>query len=434
MLAEDERGAAALPLLLDAAGAGGGLAAPGAGSPDAAQAGAAGGNKSSGGGGSSSKGASSKTSRVRSSSGAEASSRRRERAGSSDRSKGLALGEARTLNEAVTAGKQLLKRGRRWVEQDPPRRGLGVAALVLALVWVAVWLLRARPGGEAASGGASSQAALRAGGAWSDEGGSGAEGGEGAAESAGGAAYGDEDGEDEQDKPKKRRKDKKEPEGGPSASELAADAAATTGLTHASDKAVQAKKFNAKLRGLVGGEGGALICPDKGGGNNNKACSKSYAEYLFKVPAPGSYYVYVETVAPNINDNSLWVGMPGLDRTAFATCPQGVKAGPLVPHKHVSAKKWLCCPKYLASNAKKNQGRFYCDCCTDSIGPSGTDLGCILDLEVSTSPQWNMLPRELKITSAKEPVAVRLYAREDGSAFTRVLLSGNPALAAKDII
>lgn len=217
-----------------------------------------------------------------------------------------------------------------------------------------------------------------------------------------------------------------------SASDLENDLKSVTGLKHKVEKSVQADKYNVKLRPIEVKNNRQLICPDKGGGSNNKVCSKAYAEYLFQIPKPGSYYVYVETVAPNIMDNSLWVGAPGLDQADYAKCPT-IKAGPLMPHKHVKNKKWLCCPKYLAANAKKNQGKFYCDCCISTIGPTGQDIGCILDLEVSKTPQWNMLPRALNVKSITNPLAVRIYAREDGSAWTRILLSSNPSLSAKEI-
>lgn len=188
----------------------------------------------------------------------------------------------------------------------------------------------------------------------------------------------------------------------------------------------EATSYNVMLRPMET-KGSSVICPDKGGGKQNKICSQAYAEYLFDVTKPGVYYLYVETLGPNINDNSLWVGAPMMDSSTFTNCPD-VKAGALVPHKHVKSKKWLCCPKYLASNAKKGQGAFYCECCISSIGPYGKDLGCILDLEVDANPHWNMLPREIKVASTSEPFPIRLYAREDGTAITRVMLSASPAL------
>mmetsp|Transcript_5539 Transcript_5539/g.10404 ORF Transcript_5539/g.10404 Transcript_5539/m.10404 type:complete len:336 (+) Transcript_5539:136-1143(+) len=246
----------------------------------------------------------------------------------------------------------------------------------------------------------------------------------------GGDAYGD-DAEFEEETTKAPTKKKKPAPKGPPLEGMEADIAAATGKVHGPEKAVPATAYNVKVRPLEVREN-LVICPDKGGGSENKICSKAYAEYLFKVPSPGAYYVYVESVAPNINDNSLWIGAPSLDSSGFASCPSA-KAGPLVPHKHVKSKKWLCCPKYLANNAKKGQGQFYCDCCITSIGPKQNEMGCILDLEVSTGPQWNMLPRLLKVTSTSDPLPVRLYAREDGTGFTRVLLSSDPNLSAKDI-
>jgi len=215
---------------------------------------------------------------------------------------------------------------------------------------------------------------------------------------------------------------------GPSTEELQADLKAATGKTHPTEKPISAGDYNVLLRPMVGmPQWKSVICPDKGGGKQNKICSKAYTEYLFDVPSPGVYYVYVETIAPNINDNSLWIGAPNADPGRFMTCPS-VKAGSLVPHKHVKSKRWLCCPKYLDNNAKKGQGAFYTQCCMTTLGPFAEDAGCILDLEVDSKPHWNMLPRELVVKSASEPVIIRLFAREDGTAVSRVMLSSNPTL------
>lgn len=213
---------------------------------------------------------------------------------------------------------------------------------------------------------------------------------------------------------------------GPSRADFESDLAAATGMAHAVETPAAADAYNVMLRPMVL-QGKMVICPDKGGGKFNKICSKAYAEYLFTVPRAGTYYVYVEAVAPNINDNSLWVGAPDLDTASYTACP-AAKAGNLVPHKHVKAKKWLCCPKYLDANARKGNAAFYCQCCIDNIGPFGEDLGCVLDLEVDSKPHWNLMPRALKVTATDKPVAVRLYAREDGTGVTRIMLSSNPAL------
>jgi len=204
--------------------------------------------------------------------------------------------------------------------------------------------------------------------------------------------------------------------------EIQMDLEKKTGAVNPIETSVSALSFNVIVRPMVS-KLNVVWCPDTGGGKANKLCSKGFAEYVFNVPKPGVYYVYVETVAPNINDNSLWVGSPNL----LETCPAN-KAGGLVPHKHVKSKTWLCCPKYLANNAKKGQAPFYSDCCSSSLGPAGQDVGCVLDLEVDEKPHWNMLPRELKITNSKHQLVVKLYAREDGTAISRIFVSANPSL------
>lgn len=88
-----------------------------------------------------------------------------------------------------------------------------------------------------------------------------------------------------------------------------------------------------------------------------------YIEFNFAVSEGTAYYLYVEAVGPTIMDNSLWVGTTDDNDIDFMKCESKQKAGPLVPHKHVSKSKWLCCPKYLAKNAKKGQGDFYTQCC-----------------------------------------------------------------------
>ncbi|GBG26956.1 Hypothetical Protein FCC1311_031792 [Hondaea fermentalgiana] len=245
---------------------------------------------------------------------------------------------------------------------------------------------------------------------------------------AAGDAYGELDSEgtasaEEVVAPKRR---KRAAPAGPSPEEFQEDLAKATSRKLALDKPAAATDYNVMLRPLEV-KGKTVICPDKGGGKANKVCSMAYVEYLFDIASPGVYYLYVETLGPNINDNSLWVGAPSLPSSSFTECPRN-KAGPLIPHKHIKSKKWLCCPKYLEANAKKGQGAFYCECCSSTIGPFGKDLGCILDLEVDANPHWNMLPREFSVTSTSEPFPIRLYAREDGTAITRVLLTKDPAL------
>jgi len=239
-------------------------------------------------------------------------------------------------------------------------------------------------------------------------------------------AYNGDDEEAKVEKPVPKKK--KTSEVGPTAAQFEEDLRKVSGKILEVEKPALAYDYNVMLRPLVQRSSDkSVVCPDKGGGKYNKVCSKAYAEYHFNIPSPGTYYVYVETVAPNINDNSLWVGSPDVDQSTFGECP-GTKAGPLVPSKHVKSKKWLCCPKYLESNRKKGQGLFYCECCTTTIGPKGNDMGCILDLEVDSKPHWNMAPREFVVKETTSPLRIRLYAREDGTAFTRVLVSSNPAL------
>ena len=74
-----------------------------------------------------------------------------------------------------------------------------------------------------------------------------------------------------------------------------------------------------------------LHCPNRDGGGKNKFCSKGYAEYTFKVMPDVKYYLYIETIAPTIYDNSLWVGV-GEDASedTLQRCPR-LQAGPLVP-------------------------------------------------------------------------------------------------------
>ena len=61
-----------------------------------------------------------------------------------------------------------------------------------------------------------------------------------------------------------------------------------------------------------------------------------FAEYRFTIPKAGIYYLYIQTIAKNLRDNSLWVSPAFDDHGAllhyggssktFYTCP---KSGPL---------------------------------------------------------------------------------------------------------
>eukprot|EP00924_Labyrinthula_sp_SR-Ha-C_P010045 maker-scaffold_40-snap-gene-0.1-mRNA-1 protein AED:0.00 eAED:0.00 QI:66/1/1/1/1/1/2/691/299 len=164
-----------------------------------------------------------------------------------------------------------------------------------------------------------------------------------------------------------------------------------------------------------------LSCPNVDGGGKNKQCSKGFSTYVFKVKPNTEYFLYVETVAPNIWDNSLWIGTNG-DQTIFKTCPRK-RAVPLVPHKHLKWKRWDCCPKYLNKNKAKGKDEFYYGCCFDKLGPNGNEEGCMLDLEVNSKPQWNMMPRIFKTRSKQTELNVNLYAREDGTSISRIFLS-----------
>jgi hypothetical protein len=90
---------------------------------------------------------------------------------------------------------------------------------------------------------------------------------------------------------------------------------------------------------------GAVLCPERGG--KNTQCCKSSALYEFAGGRAGAkHFLYVQTIAPTLNDISLWVG-PAQEDAEFAKCRSEQAAGPLVPHKHASSKKWLCCPAYV---------------------------------------------------------------------------------------
>ena len=55
----------------------------------------------------------------------------------------------------------------------------------------------------------------------------------------------------------------------------------------------------------------------------------------------------------------------------------------------------------------------------------------MLDLEVDSQPHWNQVPR--KFTPSGEELTIRLYAREDGTAVTRLYLSTRPELGENDL-
>jgi len=190
------------------------------------------------------------------------------------------------------------------------------------------------------------------------------------------------------------------------------------------DELISASKFSRLVKPMEIRHNNLAICPNIGGGGKNRQCSKGYLEYYFKVEPGTDYYIYVETIGPNINDNSLWVGTDA-NQKKFLSCSSKTKAGQLVPHKHVKAGKWLCCPKYLAKNQKGGQGDFYYECCFSKLGPKGDETGCILDLEVDSKPHWNMLPRIL--TPESNEMMIKIYAREDGTAVTSLFVSTNPA-------
>ena len=212
---------------------------------------------------------------------------------------------------------------------------------------------------------------------------------------------------------------------------------------HSTDVVVNAAKFYQKTSNIVSasarGKYSFLICPDAGGKDANKECSRGFMEYRFNIEKAGTYWLYVQTYCTNIYDNSLWVS-PALDENgervesamaSFESCDGKQKAGSLVPHKHVSRKKLLCCPAYLAKNLKKKMAPFYTNCCYDRIGPEGNEMGCVLDLEVGTAPTWNMLPRPYQLPMGQ--FSMRLYAREDGTAVMAAALSANPKLKSSDV-
>ena len=163
----------------------------------------------------------------------------------------------------------------------------------------------------------------------------------------------------------------------------------------------------------------------------NTQCGKVSAEYRFKVKKAGDYFLYIQVIAPGLNDNSLWIGLvDGANEAAFDECstPSGISPGPFLPHKHLtSSKKFLCCPAYLNKNKKKGLAGFYSDCCYMGLGKEGNEKGCVLDLEVDDQARWNQLPRVIQTTDDNQVVVVRIYAREDGTSWTGLVLSSNAA-------
>ncbi len=217
------------------------------------------------------------------------------------------------------------------------------------------------------------------------------------------------------------------------------------GPVHLNDKIITASTQASGLMAPFKIMNNMAICPNIGGGGKNIQCTKGYVEFRFKVNKAGIYYLYIETFAPTLLDNSLWVSPP-LDPTngnelpaddeqlkSFLQCDSKHTPGPLVPHKHItSSKKIECCPKYLAKNAKKGMSAFYSDCCYASVGPYGDGNGCVMDLEMDTvKPLWNLSPRAYVVKDPNKLLVIRLYGREDGTGVTRVLLTTNDKM--KDI-
>ena len=151
----------------------------------------------------------------------------------------------------------------------------------------------------------------------------------------------------------------------------------------------------------------------------------------------GDYFLYVQVTAPGLNDNSLWIGLvEGADQDAFDECqnPPGEDSGPLIPHKHLtSSKKFLCCPAYLTKNKKKGLAGFYSDCCYSGLGKDSNEKGCVLDLEVDTQLRWNELPRAVRTSEDDKIVVVRIYAREDGTSWSGLVLSSKSTLDERSI-
>lgn len=201
---------------------------------------------------------------------------------------------------------------------------------------------------------------------------------------------------------------------------------------HRTDVLVKASQFaNPALKKpleLVGSS--EVSCPERGG--KNTQCGKVFAEYRFEGATPGSdYYLYIQVKAPSLNDNSLWVSQVDAPSAFYkdSACSGATTMGDLVPHKHRSSDNaLLCCPKYLAKNGKKGLVGFYSDCCYKGLGKEpDSDTGCVLDLEVEAGPKWNQFPRPLT-PNAQGHLAVRIYAREDGTSWTALVVSSEPAL------
>jgi hypothetical protein len=210
---------------------------------------------------------------------------------------------------------------------------------------------------------------------------------------------------------------------------------------HSAEVLVPAASFSGILKKpLEIVEKDIVSCPERGG--KNTQCGKVSSEYRFKVAKSGDYYLYVQVIAPGLNDNSLWIGVSeddGIDFTTYydndQACQTPSEVGSLIPHKHLtsSGKKFLCCPAYLAKNKKKGLAGFYSDCCYMGLGKDSTEKGCVLDLEVDSNQRWNELPRVIRTTKDNQIVSVRIYAREDGTSWSGVVLSNQPALDAEGL-
>lgn len=196
---------------------------------------------------------------------------------------------------------------------------------------------------------------------------------------------------------------------------------------------IPANKFSSIVKKPLDVQSGTVSCPERGG--KNAPCGKVPIEYRFQVKDPGDYFLYIQVVAPSLNDNSLWVELvSGADEHIYEECQTNINAGPLIPHKHVASKKtFLCCPAYLAKNKKKGLASFYSDCCYGGLGKDSNEKGCVLDLEVDTQPRWNQLPRVFRVEASDTLVSVRVFAREDGTSWTGLVLSSESALDESDL-
>ena len=222
---------------------------------------------------------------------------------------------------------------------------------------------------------------------------------------------------------------------GADAPAAAATAATTVGTSELqpANAVVSAVAGASAIVGPVEPLKGMLTCKERGG--KNKECSRGYAEYRFKVKPRTKYYLWIRGVGPDLFANSLWVGAPGHGPLNTAHChwPEGVKVPFTVPHKHRpkhgSAKgrdRVVCCPAYLGKNRKAGKDPFYFECCHGGLGPDGHEKGCVFDLEVDTEPKWQMLPRVYHVLKHHgEELAIRIYAREDGTSWTALMLSNN---------